>query len=98
MIIRISGDGQYEVAEDVLVRLNAIDDDLEDAVESGDEDRFGIELGRLVSLVREAGTRLPDDHLGASDLILPPEDISLGELAGGLSTDGLIPDWGRPVT
>lgn len=94
MIIRISGDGQYEVAETVLSRLNVIDDDLKDAVEAGDEDRFGHELGRLVSLVREAGTRLADDHLGGSDVILPPEDISLAELAGDLSTDGLIPDWG----
>jgi len=97
MIIRISGDGQYEVAETVVSRLNAIDEDVEDAVEAGDEDRFGRDLGRLLSLVREAGTRLPDDHLGASGLILPPEDISLAELAGELSTDGLVPDWGTPV-
>jgi len=92
MIIRISGDAQYEVTDETLSRLNAIDDDLEDAVTAGDEDRFGHELGRLLALVREVGTRQPDDHLGGSDLILPPDDISLGELAGGLSTDGLVPD------
>jgi hypothetical protein len=91
MIIRISGDGQYRIDEIILDQLNALDDDLEDAVQAGDEDRFSRELGRLLALVRGAGERLDADHLAPSEVILPPGDISLAEIAGELSTDGLIP-------
>ncbi len=92
MIIRISGDGQYEIDDTILDRLNTVDDELEDAVQARDEERFGRELGRLLALVREAGDRLGAEHLAASDLILPPDDVSLREIAGELSIDGLIPD------
>jgi hypothetical protein len=91
MIIRISGDGQYEIRDSVMDQLDAVDDDLENAVQAGDEERFRRELGRLLALVREAGERLEHHHLAPSVLILPPEDISLAEIAGELSTDGLIP-------
>ncbi len=91
MIIRISGDGQYRIDESVLDRLNAVDDELERAVQAGNRERFGHELGRLLALVRDAGERLEADHLAPSDLILPPDDISLAEIDGALSTDGLIP-------
>ena len=92
MIIRISGDGQYHVDESVLKQLNAVDDALEDAVQAGDEQRFARELGRLLALVRDAGRRMDADHLAASELILPPDDSSLEEIAGEVSADGLIPD------
>jgi len=92
MIIRISGDGQYLLDESALAKINAADDDLEEAVAAGDEERFGRELSRLLALVRDGGERLDDDHLAPSELILPPDDISLAELAGQLSTDGLIPN------
>jgi len=90
MIIRISGDGQYEVDEGVLAKVSAVDEDLEDAVQAGDEARFSREFGRLLALVRDGGERLADDHLAPSELILPPDDISLVEI-GEVSTDGLIP-------
>lgn len=92
MIIRISGDGQYQIDENALEQINAVDDDLEDAIQTRDEKRFNLELSRLLALVRDGGERLDDDHLAPSELILPPEDISLAEIAAEMSTDGLIPD------
>ena len=92
MIVRISGEAQYRIGEGLLDELNAVDDELDEAVEAGDEERFRYELERLLSLVREAGEPMPAEHLGPSDLILPPGDISMRELAGALSTEGLIPD------
>jgi len=91
MIIRISGDAQYRVDDSILDELNAIDDDLEAAVMAGDHEGFGRELRRLFALVRDSGERLDVEHLAPSAVILPPEDISLAELAGELSVDGLIP-------
>ena len=92
MIIRISGDGQYQIDGSVLDQINAVDEDLEDAMQARDQERFSRELSRLLTLVRDGGERLDADHLAPSELILPPEDISLAEIAGELSTDGLIPD------
>lgn len=79
------------VNKGVLDQLNAVHDDLEDAMQTGDQERFSRELIRLLALVRDAGERLDADHLAPSELILPPEDISLAEIAGELSTDRLIP-------
>lgn len=92
MIIRISGDGQYQIDGSILDQLNAVDEAIEDAMVAGDQRRFSRELSRLLALVRSAGERVDIDHLGPSELIFPPEDISLAELARELSTDGLIPD------
>ena len=97
MIIRISGDAQYDVDDGELERLEAIDDAIEEAVQAGDAPRFRRELERLLALVRDAGRVLATDELVASDLILPPDDVTLGELAGGLTTEGLIPDEHPPV-
>jgi len=79
------------VNKGVLDQLNAVHDDLEDAMQAGDQERFSRELSRLLALVRDVGERLDADHLAPSELILPPEDISLAEIAGELSTDRLIP-------
>lgn len=92
MIIRISGDGQYQVDDDMLDQLNAADDALQEAVHARDQERFAQELKRLMALVRGAGRRLDDDHLKPSDVILPPDDVTLDEVADGLPTEGLLPD------
>jgi hypothetical protein len=91
MIIRILGEGQYDVAESDRERLNQLDGALESAVESGDEARFTESLAGLLTAVREAGTRLPDDSLEDSDLFLPPADASLDEVREMLTDEGLIP-------
>lgn len=92
MIIRISGDGQYQVEDGMLDQLNAVDDALQEAVQARDEERFARQLERLMALVRDAGRRLDDEHLEPSDVILPPDDVSLEEVAGGMSAEGLLPD------
>ena len=42
--------------------------------------------------VRERGERLPDGELAASDLLVPPTDLSLDEARRLFSGEGLIPD------
>jgi hypothetical protein len=91
VIIRILGDGQYEVADDQVDTLNELDDQLEKAVEGGDEAAFGSALAALLGRVRDLGTTVALDALTASDLILPPESASLAEVRDMLSDDGLIP-------
>lgn len=91
MIVRILGEGQWDVAEDHLVELNRLDDAVEKAVESGDEATFATTLGALLESVRTEGSRLPDDTLHDSDLILPPSDATIDEVRHMLEDDGLIP-------
>ena len=91
MIIRILGEGQYDVADGEVAGLNSLDDALERAVESGDEAAFTEALAGLLAAVRGAGSRLADDSLEDSDLILPPADAGIDEVRQMLSGDGLIP-------
>ena len=91
MIIRIMGEGQFEVPDDQLAALNELDSSLERAVEAGDEAAFRGALGTLIEGVRAAGSPVPPDSLSGSELILPPEDATLDEVRALLSDDGLIP-------
>jgi hypothetical protein len=93
VILRILGEGQFEVPDDRLEELNQLDDEVQAAVEAGDREAFGRALAALVTGVRTAGSELPEDYLGPSDLVLPGPDSSLEEveelLAG--TEEGLIP-------
>ena len=91
MIVRILTEGQWEVGDDALERLNVLDGEVESAVEGGDTVTFSQALGALLDAVRSTGTRLPDDVLHDSDLILPPADATLEEVREMLSGEGLIP-------
>ena len=91
MIVRILGEGQWDVADDQLEELNRLDAQVEAAVEAGDEATFSSTLTALLDGVRTAGAVLPDDSLEDSDLILPPADASLDEVRRLLSDEGLIP-------
>ncbi|HET6627177.1 MAG TPA: hypothetical protein VFG63_12385 [Nocardioidaceae bacterium] len=91
MIVRILGEGQWDVPEQNLTELNRLDDEVETAVEKGDEVTFSNTLAALLDAVRKAGSVLPDDSLQDSDLILPPSDATLEEVRELLADDGLIP-------
>ena len=92
MIVRIATEGQYRLADDVVERVNALDNDAVAAVEAGDEARFTDLFGQIIALIRAEGERLPDDELQGSDVIVPPPDTSFEEARHEFSGDGLIPD------
>lgn len=92
MIVRIATEGQYRLAEDVLARVNALDNDAVAAVEAGDEARFTELFGQIIALIRSEGQPLPEDELHGSDVIVPPPDTSFEEARHEFSGDGLIPD------
>ena len=91
MIVRIMGEGQWQLADSHLVELNTLDDELLAEMESGDEDGFHRTLGGLLDAVRRLGDPLPDAALEPSELILPAPEASLEEVRAMLSDDGLIP-------
>jgi hypothetical protein len=91
MIVRILGEGQFEVADAQLERLNELDAAVEAEVDRGNEEAFTAKLAELLDGVRAVGAPLADDSLEDSDLILPPADATLEEVREMLSDDGLIP-------
>ena len=91
MIIRILGEGQYDVAEPALDRLNELDARLEAAIDGGEQGTFTAALARLLEGVRDVGVAHDADTLDESDLILPPAGSTLAEVRSMLREDGLIP-------
>ncbi len=91
MIVRILGEGQFDVPDDALKGLNQHDEEIIGAVAAGDEATFRRALTALVAGVREAGRPLDPSHLGGSHLILPGPDATIEEVRSLLSEDGLVP-------
>jgi hypothetical protein len=90
VIVRILGEGQFQVDDDVAARLTALDAELDAAVEKHDETAFRTALGAAVGLVRDSGTSVPADTFVTADYILPFSDASVDEVRK-LLTDGSIP-------
>lgn len=91
MIVRILGEGQYDVSDDALDRLNQLDSEVEAAVEAGDEETFTKALHALHEGVRTVGVAHDVESLDESDLILPPADSTIDDVRELLEGDGLIP-------
>ncbi|MDO9455838.1 hypothetical protein [Nocardioides sp.] len=91
LIIRILGEGQYDVADTALDRLNELDAAVEAAIAADDEATFRPALLALLEGVRTVGVAHAVDALDESDLILPDGDSSIEEVRELLADDGLIP-------
>ena len=92
MIVRLMGEGQFEVDDEVAKGLNDLDEQAGQALESGDEEQFAALLRRMAEAVRTNGARVADEALDASDAIIPPDDLSLDEARQLFEDEGLIPD------
>lgn len=91
MIVRILGEGQFDLDAAELDHLNELDSALEAAVEAGDEARFREALTALIQGVRASSRPHDAESLEPSEVILPPADASLDEVRELLGADGLLP-------
>jgi hypothetical protein len=93
VIVRLmGGGGQYRVDDSLVERLNELDGQAVAALERDDEADLDARLDEMAELVRANGEALPEDDLSASDIVIPPSDLTLDETRRLLSDDGLIPD------
>jgi hypothetical protein len=92
VIVRVMGEGQYEIDDEVAKGLNDLDGQAAQALERGDENELRELLRRMAEAVRSNGTRVPNDDLTASEGIVPPDDLSLAEARELFEGEGLIPD------
>ena len=91
MIIRIASEGQYELGDEDVQELNELDNAAVAACHADDEAGFHESFEQLLAFVRTRGQAVEEDHLGGSDLILPPPDVSLAEAKEEFTGEGLIP-------
>jgi hypothetical protein len=92
MIVRISGEDQYRLADEKTAELNELDNAVVSACEGGDERGYAETFAALLDYVRKNGERVADDELAGSNLILPPADLSFEEAGKAFNGEGLIPD------
>ncbi len=92
MIVRVMGDGQYQIDSCLVDELNTIDNMIVDHVTKGDQRAYREDLQRLISKVKENGKLLEPTHIGPSEIIVPPEDLSFEEAKRVFSGQGLIKD------
>jgi len=86
MIVRILGEGQYDVDESHLSALEDLDAKLNSAIENGDDGAFRTYLDQLISLVREHGAIGPERFV-PSELTVPHEGSSLHEVRELLTSE-----------
>ena len=95
MIIRIVGEGQWQVPDTEMGRLNRIDARVEHAIEAASQNELTEALTELVTTVRTVGTPVADDNIVDSNLIVPDVSATIEEVSVWLSEnptgDGLIP-------
>jgi hypothetical protein len=92
MIVRLMGEGQWRVDDSLKARLDELDAETERAVEAEDKQALHAALRALHDAVRGAGKKLDHDHLGASDLVIPPDDFGLDEARALLAGEDVFPD------
>ena len=87
MIIRILGDGQFEVPDSNKQKLDELDAAVERAVTASDEVAFTSALSALDAEIRRVGTPIDASTILPSDLILPHEGASLSEISELLGSE-----------
>jgi hypothetical protein len=92
VIVRIANEGQYRLPDTDAARLSELDNQAVAAAEAKDEARFNELWEEMLSIVADGGEELADDELVASDVILPPRDISFEDACAEFTGEGLIPD------
>jgi hypothetical protein len=80
MIVRILGEGRYEVPDADLPAIEQLDAQLVDVMDRGDEAGFAGALADIIGLVRHTGTLVAPDDLRTSSLVVPHEGSSLAEV------------------
>jgi hypothetical protein len=90
VIVRIQGEGQYELGDDARTKLDELDGRLFGSIRAQDAAEFSSNLSAVVGYVESHGTRVADDRLVSSDFILPAPDTSLEEAQRLLTDEGFL--------
>ena len=92
MIVRLMGEGQYELEKKHVDEVNKIDNNIANIVKKEDEKVFKTEFKKLSDYVKRNGKKIPDDVIKPSEIIIPPYDLTIDEAKMIFAGDGLFPD------
>ncbi|CAD6493046.1 MAG: hypothetical protein DIAAKJNI_00435 [Candidatus Argoarchaeum ethanivorans] len=92
MIARLMGLGQYHIEDAYIDDLNTIDNLIVEIVEKDDYNNFRKTYPELISYVQKHGTPVPDGEIVESDIIIPPDDLTLEEAREIFKGQGIIED------
>ena len=90
MIVRILGIGQFKLDDRHIDSLNKIDNQIVEHVSKGREKEFRKDLVKIISMIQEKGEAMDPAEIISSDIIVPPEDMTLDEARQVFSGEGLI--------
>ncbi|MDX6512435.1 MAG: hypothetical protein QOE36_1939 [Gaiellaceae bacterium] len=97
MIVRVMGEGQFRIGEDVAGELNELDEQASKALEAGDEESLRRLLEQMAQMARDRGEPLDAGDLTPSEGMIPPSDLTLEEARSLFEGEGLIPDLPGPA-
>jgi len=92
MIVRLMGEGQYELEKKHVDEVNKIDNNIVKIVNKGDESAFKAEFKKLSDYVKRNGKKISDEVIKPSVIIIPPYDLTLDEAKMLFAGEGLFPD------
>jgi hypothetical protein len=87
MIVRILGEGRFDVPEADMPAIEQLDAQLSDALDNDNGTEFDSTLADLLALVRHTGALLPPDDLQTSGLVVPHPLSTLAEVKGLLTEE-----------
>ena len=90
MIIRILGDGQFRLDDNLVDRVNKIDNKIVKHVSQGNKEEYAKDLANLISTVKELAEPLDPVEILPSDIIIPPSDLSFEDARKVFCDEGLI--------
>ncbi|PZS03455.1 MAG: hypothetical protein DLM70_09030 [Chloroflexi bacterium] len=90
MIVRISGSGQYELRDDLAHRLDVMDGRLTSALHEHREADFHQLLAEAIDFVQTSGEPVAHERIVSSDVIIPPEDVTLPEAQSFFNGERLV--------
>lgn len=91
MIVRIVTEGRFRMGSAHLDELNDLDNEAVRALAGDNESEFRRVLAQMLTLVRRQGAPVDPSELVESDVLLPPDDITLEEARHLFVGEGLIP-------
>ena len=79
MIIRIIGQGQFNVQSSLFDDLNKIDNKIVEYVQKGNDKNYKKSLAELIAMILHESKKVSDKELVESDIIVPPADMTIEE-------------------
>jgi hypothetical protein len=87
MIVRIVGEGLYEVDETIVEQLYELDIALDLALAAGEEGRFQKALATITGLIHTVGNLADNTALAAADLMVPQYGSTIAEVRDQMDSE-----------